>query len=74
MAMAANCWIKDTALNINQRDVEYKRAFLEFGGMMRSDLVLDTTIPGMDGYDPRKDNEKRLKIKQQQELSWLYKG
>ena len=74
MAMAANCWIKDTALNINQRDVEYKRAFLEFGGMMRSDLVLDTTIPGMGGYDPRKDNEKRLKIKQQQELSWLYKG
>lgn len=74
MAMAANCWIKDTALNINQREVEYKRAFLEFGGLMRSDLVLDTTVPGMRGYDPNKDNERRKKIKQQHEFSWLFKG
>ncbi len=74
MAMAANCWIKDTALNINQREVEYKRAFLEFGGLMRSDLVLDTTVPGMRGYDPNKDNERRKKIKQRHEFSWLFKG
>jgi hypothetical protein len=74
MAMAANCWIKDTALNINQRELEYKKAFLEFGGMMRSSITLDTTVPGMRGYDPHKDNGRIRENKKQQQFGWLYKG
>jgi hypothetical protein len=74
MALAANCWIKDTALNINQRELEYKKAFLEFGGMMRSSITLDTTVPGMRGYDPHKDNGRIRENKKQQQFGWLYKG
>tara|TARA_Y100000310_G_scaffold113770_1_gene112216 strand:+ start:1424 stop:3013 length:1590 start_codon:yes stop_codon:yes gene_type:complete len=74
MAAAAGCWIKDVALNINQRDIAYRRAFLEFGGMMRSGITLDTTIPGQIAYDPDKDNENIRKIKKQHEHAWLYKG
>ena len=28
MALAIGCWIRDTALQVNQRDLEYNRAFL----------------------------------------------
>ena len=74
MACAANCWIKDTALTMNQRDMEYKKAFLDFGGMMKSNVTLDSTIPGQVGYDPLKDNENIRRAKTQHEHSWLYKG
>ena len=74
MAAAAGCWIKDVALNINQRDVAYRKAFLEFGGMMKSNIILDTAVPGQTAYDPLKDNENIRKIKQQHEYAWLYKG
>jgi hypothetical protein len=74
LASAAGCWIKDVALGINQRDTEYRRAFLDFGGMMKSNITLNTTIPGQTAYDPQKDNENIRKVKQQYEHAWLYKG
>jgi hypothetical protein len=48
MACAIGCWIKDTALKISMRDLEYKKAFL--GSIRSSGRTLNTTIGGMDGY------------------------
>lgn len=49
MSMAIACWVRDTALVSNQRDVEYKKAFL--GAMGTSKTILNTKVSGMIGYD-----------------------
>jgi hypothetical protein len=76
MALAIGCWVRDTALETNQRDLEYQKAFL--GSMIKSTTKISTAIPGMHGYDKRYDMESGLKndneIKQQKEVMWLYKG
>ena len=48
MALAIGCWVRDTALETNQRDTEYQKAFL--GSMIFSNTKINTTIPGMHGY------------------------
>ena len=48
MACAIACWVRETALVMNQRDSEYKKAML--GGIMSSSSVLNTKIRGMHGY------------------------
>jgi hypothetical protein len=30
MALAIGCWVRDTALTVNQRDLEYKKAMVGF--------------------------------------------
>ena len=76
MALAIGCWVRDTALETSQRDLEYQKAFL--GSMIKSTTKISTAIPGMHGYDKRYDMESGLKndneIKQQKEVMWLYKG
>tara|TARA_Y100000593_G_scaffold72523_1_gene133174 strand:+ start:837 stop:2411 length:1575 start_codon:yes stop_codon:yes gene_type:complete len=69
MALAIGCWVKDTVLETNKRDVEYSKAFLSI--MTKSDKILDTTIPGMKNHRSAKDREA---IKKQQEFIWLLKG
>jgi len=73
MACAIGCWVRDTALVENQRDVAYKRAFLD--SMTNVNSRLDTTIPGM--TKPRKwemDDNMNESIRTQREYSWLIKG
>ncbi len=48
MALAIGCWIRDTALQVNQRDLDYNKAFL--GSMIYTNKSFDTTIPGMNNY------------------------
>ena len=69
MALAIACWVRDTALTVNQRDVEYTKAIL--GSIVKSGTTLNTAIPGMKGY---KTLNKTNQIKQTQEFAWLYKG
>ena len=69
MALAIACWVRDTALTVNQRDVEYTKAFMN--SFYKSGTTLNTTIPGMEGY---KDIKKTNEIKKAQEFAWLYKG
>lgn len=70
MSMAIACWVRDTALVSNQRDIEYKKALLT--SMSKSKTVLNTTIPGMVGYT--KDQKMRDIKDEMKELSWIYKG
>jgi len=69
MAFAIGCWVKDMAFEINQRDIEYKKAFLNC--MKKSDTIINTAIPGQRGYKHVKgDNVKKEHLKH----IWLLKG
>ena len=50
MALAIACWVRDTALTANQRDMEYKKACLGFYDI-KVNTKINTTIPGMEGYN-----------------------
>ena len=52
MSMAIACWVRDTALVTNQRDVEYKKALLN--AMSVNKTTLNTAIPGMVNYGESK--------------------
>jgi hypothetical protein len=69
IACAIGCWVKDIAFTINQRELEYKKAFLNC--MKKSDTTINTSIPGMEGY---KSVEKQKHIEEQYEHLWLLKG
>ena len=53
MAMAIACWVRDTALVGDKREMEYRKAML--GGVSRSSSTFHTAIPGQAGYS--KQNE-----------------
>ena len=76
MALAIGCWVRDTALETSQRDIEYQKAFL--GSMIVSNTKLSTAIPGMHGYDKRIDMDTNTRqeksVREQREFLWLYKG
>jgi hypothetical protein len=73
MSLAIACWVRDTALTANQRDLEYSKAFLS--SITRSSRKLTTTIPGMEGHVVTKNDmiseEQRQTMK---EFLWVYKG
>jgi hypothetical protein len=69
MALAIACWVRDTALTVNQRDVEYRKAFMN--SIVKGGTTLNTAIPGMKNYEPTKMIEKR---KEYEKYAWLYKG
>jgi len=69
MACAIGCWVKDTVYTTSQRDVEYKKAFLN--SMGKSGTIINTAIPGMTSYK----NVKKDKTKQDyRDFAWLLKG
>ena len=73
MACAVGCWVRDTALTVNKRELEYKKIMLD--SMIRTSTKLNTSIKGMTGY---KSGEIFDKIKEHnksmEEYPWLYKG
>ena len=69
MAFAIGCWVRDTALETNQRDVEYTKTFLST--MTRTKSELNTTIPGQQGYKPIATSDR---IKEQMKYNWILKG
>jgi hypothetical protein len=73
MSLAISCWVKDTALTVNQRELEYKRSML--GSMMVSRGNIQSTIPGMQGHKVKGFSEETLKRKQEYDnFIWLIKG
>ena len=67
MSLAIACWVRDTALIVNQRDSEYKKVILN--SMTKSSTILDTTIPGMTGHN----RTARESIDERKEFGWLLK-
>ena len=52
MACAIGCWVRDTALTVNEQDIQYKKVMID--AIMISNKSLDTRISGMN--DNNKDN------------------
>ena len=73
MACAVACWVRDTALAVNQRDAEYAKAFI--GSITKSANELDTRINGMIGTQ-KLQMKDAMKQHQQNTTNfpWLFKG
>jgi hypothetical protein len=72
MSLAIACWVRDTALQVNERDVEYKKAILN--SMYLNKTTMNTAIKGMNGYGSDM-KEKQLEAKQQmKDFVWIFKG
>ena len=70
MAASIGCWVRDTAIVENKRDIEYKKAFLN--AMVSTKTTLDTRAPGqMKASMKDRIAEERQKIK---EFGWIFKG
>jgi len=70
MAIAIGCWVRDTAIIENQKDLEYKKAFLN--AIMTSNTHLDTRVAGMHKKSIQErafDEHKKMK-----DFSWIIKG
>ena len=73
ISLAISCWIRDTVLQENARDLKYKRAFLS--SMVVANTKMNTTIPGMQGYKRTESLDKVSNAKQvYDEFSWIFKG
>ena len=73
MALAIGCWVRDTALTINQRNLEYGKAMVN--SIQRNNKTINTTIPGMTGHRQGAYNDEVLKQKQNyHDFVWLLKG
>ena len=73
MALAISCWVRDTALVVNQRELEYRKAMMS--AMSISNSSLDTRMSGMIGYKKAQDSFTRdAATNLQMEYAALIKG
>jgi len=72
MSLAIGCWVRDPALTINQRKMNYQKAFLD--SMIMSTTKLNTQIPGQRGYDQDYEQKASKQMSEYQQYSWLLKG
>ena len=70
MAAAIGCWVRDTAIIENQKDIEYKKAFLN--SIMTNRTVLDTRSPGQYKSSLKDAFEEEQKMRK--DFSWIFKG
>ena len=72
MALAIACWIRDTAIQANARDLNYQKAFVD--AIITSKTTFNTQIKGQQGY---KRNELFDKMSEAEKLysqySWIIK-
>ena len=74
IATSIGCWVRDTALTVNKREMSYKKAMI--GGISVSNSTFDTKIPGMQGFKPRKGPQSTFEGHdgKKYDLSWIIKG
>ncbi len=73
IACAIGCWVRDTALNTNEKSLEYAKAFI--GSITKSSNNLDTRIKGMVGHGKIKMKEDlRHHADAVTDFPWLFKG
>lgn len=71
IAAAIACWVRDTALTVNKRDLEYKRALI--GGISVSKTTLNTKIQGQHGHNKKTKTFKGTDGRTH-DFSWIIKG
>ena len=72
MSLAIACWVRDTALAENERDMAYKKAML--GGVFKSTTTMNTQIKGQDFYKESFDEKHREEKEKIKDFLWIYKG
>lgn len=72
MSLAIACWVKDTVFQTNQRELEYKKAILT--SFVKSNTMMDTKIPGMQGYNKDLTISRNEAKQQYEQFFWVYKG
>jgi hypothetical protein len=73
ISLSIACWVRETVLEENTRELQYKRAFLN--SMIVSNTKLNTTIPGMNGYKKSESFDKMNAEKENyKKFGWLIKG
>jgi len=73
MACAVGCWVRDTALAVNEKEAEYNKAFI--GAITKSNSQIDTRIKGMVGTRNLKMQDDARKHHQAlNNYPWLFKG
>jgi hypothetical protein len=72
MSLAIACWVRDTALQVNERDVAYKKAILN--SMYLNKTTMNTAIKGMDGFGSEVKEQQKQAFDEMQQFSWIYKG
>ena len=72
MALAICCWVRDTALQTNARDLNYQKAFVD--SIMTSRTVLNTQIKGQIGYTGEDTTSKMNEAKNlYSQYMWIIK-
>jgi hypothetical protein len=70
MSLAISCWVKDTALTVNVREIEYKKAMVN--SMVSTNSVFVTSIPGMKGHNMKGFKQETWdRALQQKQHSWI---
>ena len=69
MALAITCWVRDTALQANARDLNYQKAFVD--AIITTKTTMNTRIVGQQGY--KKDNAFDKQMTDAEKLYEQYK-
>ena len=72
MALAISCWVRDTALVVNKRELEYQKAMLSC--MSVSNTNFNSRMPGMIGYKRSNDKFRKSNRNPHTEYAALLKG
>ncbi len=71
IATSIGCWVRDTALVVNKRDVEYRKAMLS--GISFSSTTLNTKIHGQTGHKEQRTTFKGTDGRTH-DFGWIIKG
>jgi len=73
MSFAIGCWVRDTVIVGNQKNIEYNKSFIS--SISTSKTGISTTIPGMHGHKMTKENVRTEEGKSfNEQYSALIKG
>ena len=74
VALAIGCWVRDTALVKNVRDIEYNKVMID--SLSSARINMHTTIPGMREHNVNSKLYDQIKESRQQakDYMWLFKG
>ena len=72
MSLAIACWVRDTALEVSEKEVLYKKAMV--GAMYSTGKTINTAIPGMKEYSEEFEKKYEKEISIATEFAWIFKG
>ena len=72
MALAIGCWVRDTALEVSEKDKEYNKALID--GMYMKKNIMNTAIKGQDGYNQDFETKYKEQLNNRKEFAWIFKG